>query len=371
MQLLPVLSERNGAHENVLGREEGKLLAQMLFHHARIDLAAAHDIGAERQNGVAGEKRLGQRKTAVRRIVERALEPLRHGGVGGVGGEIHNVPAERAHALAAHGVALIGHRGGADLLGLKRLVQLAQVREKAHIRRHLGGALRNAGENVHHERIELARIGLSGDGDAVGNAHLFRDLLLEREHLFRVAAEESEKARRGAGRTLAAGDGEPGKLGFEPFQIEQKVLKPERSALADGRGLRSLKMRPGERRRVGLARGERRKRVDDRKKLAPNEPESLAHLQKISVVVHIAARRAEMDDARGLRAGVAERADVRHHVMAQPVLILGGAVKIDIVEMRTHFLKLLVGNGQTQLLLALGEREPETAERRELPLRGE
>ena len=78
-----------------------------------------------------------------------------------------------------------------------------------------------------------------------------------------------------------------------------------------------------------------------------------------------------MDDARGLRAGVAERADVRHHVMAQPVFILGGAVKIDIVEMRTHFLKLLVGNGQTQLLLALGEREPETAERRELPLRGE
>ena len=73
----------------------------------------------------------------------------------------------------------------------------------------------------------------------------------------------------------------------------------------------------------------------------------------------------------GLRAGVAERADVRHHVVAQPVLILGGTVKIDIVEMRAHFLKLLVRDGQPQLLLALGEREPETAERRKLPLRGE
>ena len=78
-----------------------------------------------------------------------------------------------------------------------------------------------------------------------------------------------------------------------------------------------------------------------------------------------------MDDACGLRAGVAERADVRHHVVAQPVLILGGTVKIDIVEMRAHFLKLLVRDGQPQLLLALGEREPETAERRKLPLRGE
>ena len=78
-----------------------------------------------------------------------------------------------------------------------------------------------------------------------------------------------------------------------------------------------------------------------------------------------------MDDARGLRADVAERADVRHHVVAQPVLILGGAVEIDIVEMRAHFLELLVRDGQAQLLLALGEREPETAERRKLPLRGE
>jgi len=70
-----------------------------------------------------------------------------------------------------------------------------------------------------------------------------------------------------------------------------------------------------------------------------------------------------MDDPRSLRAGVAERADVRHNIVAQPVFILGGAVKIDIVEMRAHFRKLLVRDGQPQLLLALGEREPETAER--------
>ena len=371
VQLLAILAERHGAHENILGREEGKLLAQMLFHHARIDLAAAHHIGAERQNGVAREKTLRQRETAVCGIVQRALEPLGHGGVRGVGREIYHVPAERAHALAAHGIALVGHRGGADLLSLKRLVQLAQMREKAHIGRHFGGALRDAGENVHHEGIELSCIRLPGDGDAVRNAHLFRDLLLQREDLVPVAVEEGEKARRGAGSALAAGNGQTGKLGFQLLQVKQKILQPERRALADGCWLRGLEVRPGERRRVGLARGKFGKRVNDRKQLAADELERCAHLQKVGVVIHIAARCAEMDDARGLRAGIAERTDVRHHVVAQAVLIFGGTVKIDIVEMRAHFLQLLIRNGQPQLLLTLGEREPETAERGKLPLRGE
>lgn len=73
------------------------------------------------------------------------------------------------------------------------------------------------------------------------------------------------------------------------------------------------------------------------KQFAADELPRCAHLQKVGVIVHIAARRAEMDDACGLRAGIAERADVRHHVVAQPVLILGGTVKIDIVEMRRAF----------------------------------
>lgn len=54
-----------------------------------------------------------------------------------------------------------------------------------------------------------------GDGDAVGNAHLFRNLLLEREDLLPVAVEEGEKARRGAGCALAPGDGKAGELRFE------------------------------------------------------------------------------------------------------------------------------------------------------------
>ena len=89
------------------------------------------------------------------------------------------------------------------------------MREKAHVRRHFCSALRDAGEDVHHKGIELPRVRLPGDGDAVGNAHLFRDLLLEREDLLPVAMEEGEKARRGAGRALAPGDGKAGKLRFE------------------------------------------------------------------------------------------------------------------------------------------------------------
>lgn len=55
-----------------------------------------------------------------------------------------------------------------------------------------------------------------GDGDAVGNAHLFRDLLLEREDLLPVAVEEGEKGSPAVpGRALAPGDGKAGELRFE------------------------------------------------------------------------------------------------------------------------------------------------------------
>ena len=70
----------------------------------------------------------------------------------------------------------------------------------------------------------------------------------------------------------------------------------------------------------------------------------------------------------GFAAGrdVAERVDVRHHVVPEATLVRGDGVEVDVVEVRAHLRDRLVGNRHAELLLGLGEREPE---RRQSPWR--
>ena len=72
-------------------------------------------------------------------VVERALEPLHARGAQRVLVQHGEVPRERADALGAHRVALVGHRGGADLRGLERLFDLLRGASKTRIRDGDGG----------------------------------------------------------------------------------------------------------------------------------------------------------------------------------------------------------------------------------------
>ena len=68
-----------------------------------------------------------------------------------------------------------------------------------------------------------------------------------------------------------------------------------------------------------------------------------------------------MDEAARRRRDVAERVDVRHHVVAEAPLVRRDRVEVDVVEVRAHLRDRLVGNRNAELLLGLGEREPERA----------
>ena len=46
--------------------------------------------------------------------------------------------------------------------------------------------------------------------------------------------------------------------------------------------------------------------------------------------------------------------DVRHHVVAEPALQLGGAAEVDVVEVGTHGRQRAVRNVEAQLALRLG-----------------
>ncbi len=204
VQLLPVAAQLHRAHEDVFRGHERHFLVQVPPHHARVHAPAGDQVAAQRQNRVGSEERLGQGDAPVGGIVQRALHPLCGGRPRRIQRVGHDVARQRTHALAAHRVALVGHRRGTDLLALERLVEFLQMRKQAKIGRHLRRALRDAAQNVQHKRVHLAGVRLSGNRHARFETHLARDQPLERPNLGFVAVKQHQKARAGARRALAA-----------------------------------------------------------------------------------------------------------------------------------------------------------------------
>ena len=233
--------------------------------------------------------------------------------------------------------------------------------QKADVVRKLRRALRDAAQHVQHLAVELARVGLAGNGEARLIAQLFGDFAVDlRGHLV-IAVEQLEEARLRAGRALRAEQLRLADLILDVLEIHQEFLNPERRALADGRRLGGLEVRESERRQVLVLRRELRKHADDVDELLPDDFHRLGHDDDIGIVAHVAARRAEVDDAGRLRALLAVGIDVAHHVVAHEALTRFGDLIIDVVGMRLELVNLLLRDRQAQLHLALRQRDPQAA----------
>ncbi|OPZ68321.1 MAG: hypothetical protein BWY81_00891 [Firmicutes bacterium ADurb.Bin467] len=366
MQLLPVAAEPNALHQYLLGRHERQVLAHALPDHRRVDDHAGGDVRVQFEHGVGRQERLGQRKAAVRAVVERALEPLRRGGHLRVLQKRHYVPGERADALGAHRVSLVGHRGRADLAGLERLLDLAERLQEPQILRELVRALGDAGERREHAAVELAGVGLAGDVEALLEPELCGDPLFELVDLLPVAVEQLQKALLRAGRAAISEQFQRLPREVDAFEVHQKVLHPERRALADRRQLRGLQVRVAERRERAVFPRERAQPSQHLGELFADERERVVQHQNVGVVGHVAGRRAQVDHAAraGARIGVGEH--VRHHVVARALLVTGRGLVVDVKDVLPELLDLRFRHGQAHLHLALGERDPEPAPGREL-----
>ena len=240
------------------------------------------------------------------------------------------------------------------------------MRHQADVVRKLHRALRDARKHRQREEIHLARVGLAADGIDVGEAHLLRDERFELFDLLPVAVEQREEARRGAGRAAASEELEVPCREIQLLKIEHQILHPQRRALAERRRLGGLKMRISQRRQRLVLLRKIRKRGDRAQKPRAYLRESLPLKNDVRVVADIAARRAEMDYRHRLRAGRAEGMDMRHNVVAQLALLLRRKLIVDVGQVCAHLVKLFVGDVQPQLLLALREREPQSAPGRKL-----
>ena len=256
VQGLPVAALLDGRHEDVLGREERsstsrcrRTTAGWTTRPSATESQRRRIASAERNASASARRRFAE-SSSVRsnHCVACVQFPL---------SEIGEEPArERVHPLALHRVALVRHRGRADLLLPERLLDLLEVLEEPDVVRELGRRRREARERREDERVLLARVRLARDQEAVREAGLLGDEPVEALGLVRVAVEEGDEGGLRAGRALAAEEAQLVGAADELAVVEREVLQPEARALADRRGLGGLEMREAEARKVAIGAGE-------------------------------------------------------------------------------------------------------------------
>ena len=129
--------------------------------------------------------------------------------------------------------------------------------EQAHIVRKLVCALRNGRKRRKDAAIQLARIGLPGDGIAACKAERVCYDAVHFVDLCSIPFKQLQKACLCARSATATQKTHGTKHGVELLKIEHEILHPEAGAFAHGYGLRVLVMRiaRGRERLIPLCKG--------------------------------------------------------------------------------------------------------------------
>jgi len=175
VEFLAIAALLDAGHEDFFGGHEGEFGHDESFDDLRIDDQAAGDVDDDLEAAIDGEEGFGDAEALVGGIIERALEPLLGGGLKRRTGERDDEARQAGGALAAHGVAFVGHGAGADLLGFERFFHLLHAGEEADIvgeAVHAGGC---ASESADDGCIDFARVGLAGDGEGFSEAEALGD----------------------------------------------------------------------------------------------------------------------------------------------------------------------------------------------------
>ena len=324
-------------------------------------------VGREHQDPVGGEKRFGNGEAAVGAVIERALEPLRGGRVPGVAFELDDEPGEARHALGAHRIALVGHGARPHLLALERLEHFALVLQQPQVGGELGGGGGDPRQCRQHLRVLFARVRLAGDGEHAREPHFTPHQPVQLPDLVMIAVEQLEEARLCAGRPLDPAELQRLEAVQHLLGVEEKVLHPQRDPLADRRELRGLEVRVREAGHGAVAARSFAEGDEHRLQATEQQLQALAHQQQVGVVGDVGAGRAEVQVRSGRGRLVAEVVDVRHDVVAQAFLVLGGAIEVGVIEMGAQLRQRGRGNVQPQLALPFHQREPQPPPQSDAP----
>ena len=359
MQLLPVAAPLDTLHHQVFGGHKGQIFPDGTVYDLLVDVETVGDVLGQSQHGIGTQEALRQGNPPVGGVVQSPLQPLGGGGHGGIQGIGHEIPGQRADPLTAHGVALIGHGRGADLILFKGFFHLPVVLQQPDVVGHAIAALGDGGQHIEDAAVQLPGIGLAADGKALVKAEVGGDHPVHLVDFGGVAVKKLHKAGLGAGGTPAAQEAHIVDDKVQLFQVRHQVLHPQGGPLADGHQLGGLI--------VGIAQGghgligfgKLPEIGQNFQQFSPEIAQAVPVDHDVGVVGHIAGGGTQVDDTGGRGSRQAVGVDMGHHVMAHLLFPLGSGGIVNIRNVGFQLLHLLLGDVQAQGMLGLGKAHPE------------
>lgn len=229
-----LLDER---HDDVLGGHEWQLLHNAVLNALGVHDQSAEDVVHQDQQGVGAEVHLGDIDAADGRVVQGALHPLRRVGRDEVCVQVPETAAEGGETLGAHGVALVGHGGAADLVLLEGLFDFLPAGKMSDVCADAlaGGA--EAADGACDFEVDFAAVGLGGDWVRGGEAGLLGDELVKSLDFVVVAVEDLKETSLGSGGSLDSTEAELVAHSLQSLEVHQEVLDPDTGSLADSHQL--------------------------------------------------------------------------------------------------------------------------------------
>jgi hypothetical protein len=136
---------------------------------------------------------------------------------------------------------------------------------------------------------------------------------------------------------------------------------PECGAFSHRRKLGRLEMGIRKARKTGVSGGECLERAENRYQTAEQQSETVAHDHQIGIVGHERTGCPKVEVRARRRCLIAERMDVRHHIMAEAPLVACGDNQIGVIEMSSHLSNSRLWDVESQLTLGFGQGQPEPA----------
>ena len=371
MEFLAVAAVLHAFHDDVFGSHEREFGHDTLLDDLRVNHEAVRHVLGDDEHGIHSEECFRNGEALVGAIVEGAFEPLRRLSESGAVHLGHHETGQGADAFAAHRVTLVSHGAGADLGLFERFFDFLHALHEAHVGCELVEALSDRAEHLVHAVVPLTGVGLARNGEHALETGLGSHAAVEFHNLFFVAVEQVHEAGLRTGRALHAAEREDFDEEVQFFEVDEHVLEPEASALADGRELGGLEVRGTELGHVLVFHGKLGKLVHHAAETLADHDEALLHLDEVGVVTHEGGSRTEVDDALGLGALNAVSVNVAHHVVTAALFFFFGDFKVDVGGMGLEFVHLFLRNRQPQLHLGFGEVDPQLAPGLELVLGAE
>jgi len=231
--------------------------------------------------------------------------------------------------------------------------------------------LSNRRQHIRNHLVEFPWIGLAGHPTYLRKtkcpcSHFFQPL-----DFGAVSVKQRQKRGLRARRTLDAAKRKRLNPPLQFCQIHCKIIRPQRCPLADRSQLCRLKMGKTQRRQGPIPSGKAPQPINQTSQFARCNLHPLAENNQVCIIRNIAAGRPQMNDAGGLRSGLAEGVNMRHYIVAKLLLKPSRLFVINVLQMLCHLPKLSIGNLQTQILLCPGQLQPQPPPRPKLRIRPE